>query len=379
MKNRVGTIALFLLSTQLAALLLAGCGAADKGPDPVPPPSVRSETPGSSVPEAPVESVEKSPLPITDPGAIQEELWAAILSLRQPAKMDISGAGLSDTPELDVKNLYYELLNEHPELKYAYDITAETESGLLTCQISYMLYKTGYPPDWQGVPAGSLPELIETANAHLGSAPVTIRLTDAALTPDEMNRALQQVGGGYILCALSRDGTQLTYAPAPGMTVEECEALLAQAEALSAELAGTLIADAMTQREKAEALYTYLIRSVKYDQRYYTDLSAMPCDSRTAIGALRDGVAICGGYSHALVLLFGQAGIPCYTVSGQFGSENHMWNIARLDGQWLWFDATADRSASPQYRPRHFAQEELDDRYFWDHAQLNWLLTEQDV
>ena len=36
-------------------------------------------------------------------------------------------------------------------------------------------------------------------------------------------------------------------------------------------------------------------------------------------------------------LLLEQAGIPCVTVSGQLGAENHMWDLARIDGQWLYF------------------------------------------
>ena len=57
------------------------------------------------------------------------------------------------------------------------------------------------------------------------------------MDPDQISYALQQVGGGYILCSLSQDGTQLTYSPAMGMTMEECLTLLEQAETLAAEAA----------------------------------------------------------------------------------------------------------------------------------------------
>ena len=374
MKRRTQKITGFLLAVQAAALLLTGCGAGDNT-SASPPLSANSGTVGSASPETPAPPDKPVPLNITGAGEIQEELYAAILDLRQPASMDLSGAAVGDTPELEIKNLYYEILNQHPELKYAYDLTAEVENGLLTCQISYMPYQTGYPPD--GIPVASLPELIAAAKAHLGPEPVKIRLTDTALTPDGMNRALQQVGGGYILCSLSRDGTQLTYSPSMGMTMKECLALLEQAEELAAEAAGALTDGTMTEREQAEALYRYLTEHVKYDRRYYSDRASMPYHSQTAIGALRDQVAICGGYSHALDLLFEQVGIPCYTVIGTSGGENHMWNIARLDGQWLWFDATADRGMSPQFEFRHFAQEELDPRYSWDASQLDQLLAEE--
>lgn len=302
---------------------------------------------------------------------VQKELYDAICGIRQPVKMDISKLTLSETPDLDVKNLYYQLLSGNPEIKYAYDLSAGVKDGLLTCQISYMPYKTGdYPAQWQGVPVDSLGELVEVAEAHIGEETVSIRLTDSALAPDNMNRVLQQVGGGYILCALNRDGTQLTYTTAMGMTMEDCLSLLKEADDLAEKVVGQVVTESMSERERAEALYGYLTHTVSYDQRYYSDFNNMPYDSRTAIGALRDGTAICGGYSNALKLLFEHSGIPCYTVSGVSRGEHHMWNIAWIDGQWLWFDATADRTKSPQYMPRHFAQEKLGEEYVWDQAQL---------
>lgn len=63
----------------------------------------------------------------------------------------------------------------------------------------------------------------------------------------------------------------------------------------------------------------------------------------TAYGALQNNLAICGGYAQAFQLLLEQAGIPCITVTGSLGGENHMWNLARIDGQWLYFDPTSDR------------------------------------
>ena len=96
-------------------------------------------------------------------------------------------------------------------------------------------------------------------------------------------------------------------------------------------------------REQAEALYAYLTEHVRYDFRYYGEPGEMPYDSTTAYGALHDNLAICGGYAQAFQLLLEQAGIPCVTVSGQLGAENHMWDLARIDGQWLYFDPTSDR------------------------------------
>ena len=373
MKTQIKKFTLLWVMAQLTVLLLVGCAAGEKDPE-LAPPSVGSESTDPSV-EIPVEPTEVTPLNITDAEMLQEELYAAISEVRQPFPMEVSQMVWDQTPEIDIRNLYYELIGQHPELKYAYDITAELESGALTCQISYMPHKTGnYPADWQGISVDTIPELIATAEAHLFVEPLNIRMTDPAMDPDQISYALQQVGGGYILCSLSQDGTQLTYSPAMGMTMDACLALLEQAEELTAETVETLIDDTMTKREQAETLYRYLAEHVKYDQRYYTDRPNMPYDTQTAIGALRDGVAICGGYSHALKLLFSQVDIPCYNVTGVFGSENHMWNIAYLDNQWLWFDATADRGAPHHLELRHFARKTLDERSSWDSVQLNWLL-----
>lgn len=101
----------------------------------------------------------------------------------------------------------------------------------------------------------------------------------------------------------------------------------------------------MNDEEKARALYDYVTATVEYDERYYAGDGSMPLESTTAYGALFDGVAICGGYSYAVQALFEEAGIPCHLVTGSWNGENHMWNVARLNGEWLYFDATADRGS----------------------------------
>lgn len=124
----------------------------------------------------------------------------------------------------------------------------------------------------------------------------------------------------------------------------------------------------MTQAEQAEALYAWLTEQVTYDHRYYSAPAAMPYASTTAYGALHDHMAICGGYAQALQLLFRQAGIPCITVSGKMGGENHMWDFAQIDGQWRYFDATSDRGRA-DYGFLYFGVEgETLTRYTWDQS-----------
>ena len=249
--------------------------------------------------------------------------------------------------ELDAVNCYNRILSQHPEYKYAFALTPRLERESLTCEISYMPYRSGaWPQGFQGVEIGSLSSLIGAAEENLDKEGFAIRITEPSLTVDDMNKALQQVGGGYLLCQLSRDGTAVTVTAQNGLTQEEALDRLTEIDALSKEVCSTCITPSMTAREKAQALYTYLTDTVKYDMRYYSDRENLPYEATTAYGALHDHLAICGGYAQALQALFRQAGIPCYTVSGKLGVEYHMWVTAKVDGTWLYFDPTNDRGWS---------------------------------
>ena len=246
---------------------------------------------------------------------------------------------------LTVKNLYYGILSDNRTYSYAYDLTAELGAdGPLRCTISYMPYRTGdYPEGFQGTEVGSLAGLVQTARNGLAQESIPIRITDPELVVDHMNKALQQVGGSYLLCRLSRDGTAVTVTPQGGLTHQQALERLADLDALAKQIYGETVTPEMSQREQAEALYAYLTEHVRYDFRYYGAPGEMPYDSITAYGALHNNLAICGGYAQAFQLLLEQAGIPCVTVSGKLGSENHMWDLAQIDGQWLYFDPTSDR------------------------------------
>ena len=300
---------------------------------------------------------------------IKAQLAQAIADAGQPPVFDVRALGAAPTLELDVRNLYYTILSGQPALKYAYDLQAELrEDGLLYCTVSYMPYRTGaYPDGFQGTRVDSLYELIETARAHVQQAEaVPIRITDPSLTVDDMNRALQQVGGSYLLCQLNRDGTAITFTPQNQLTASEAVQRLQEIDRLADQVIASQVTDTMTDAEKAQALYTYVTEAVAYDQRYYSDPAHMPYDSQTAYGALHDGLAICGGYAQAVQVLFEKQGIPCYTVSGRMGGEYHMWNIACLDGTWLYFDATSDRGRAGYWFNYFGVQPEQLTNYTWD-------------
>ena len=311
----------------------------------------------------PVETVSVSSLE-----DIQGQLRQAMAAAQQPPAMDISR--LEDTDELDmaVRNLYYAILAEQPELKYAYDLQIKhTDGGLLQCSFSYMPYHTGnFPAGFDGTEVNSLWNLMEIAMNNIGAGEIPIRITNRDLTVDDMNKALQQAGGGYILCQLNRDATAIVFTALDNMSGTDGFARLKEIDALADTVVTQYTSSDMTDMEKARALYTYLTETVKYDFRYYSDRASMSYDSQTAYGALHDQLAICGGYAQALQILFEKAGIPCCTVSGDMGGESHMWNIAYLDGAWRYFDATSDRGRADYWFNCFNVTGDQLTRYTWD-------------
>lgn len=69
-------------------------------------------------------------------------------------------------------------------------------------------------------------------------------------------------------------------------------------------------------------------------------------DCYTAYGCLVNGKAVCEGYSRALMTVCERAGIPCVPVIGEGfddnGSQSHVWNKVKLDGDWYATDLTWD-------------------------------------
>lgn len=300
----------------------------------------------------------------TNTNELRQILKSSIEDAAQPPVLDVSRLDLGENPSITVKNVYHSLLADFPQLKYAYDLIASVENNLLTCQVAYMPYKTGgFPAGFQGVTVSSLEELIAAAQAGLGGNPVPVRITNPALLPDDLNLALQQVGGGEILCQLNGPELKSCISPpqdAPWPSVWSNWRTLKEVT--------RLVRPGMSQLEIATVLYDSLTEQVVYDRRYYTAPATLPYSTRTAYGALHDRLAICGGYALAYQLLLQTAGIPCYTVSGTAGGEAHMWNVALIDGQWRYADPTWDRGTKRfGYRYFHTTAEELQgQRHQWD-------------
>ena len=90
--------------------------------------------------------------------------------------------------------------------------------------------------------------------------------------------------------------------------------------------------------DREEYLFNYITAHCAYDNAAVTD------DSRwqafTSYGALIDGLAVCEGYSKAMQLLAGYAGLTCTVVHGSSQGVGHMWNAIVISGKWYDLDVT---------------------------------------
>lgn len=294
------------------------------------------------------------------PPSSKEEIKARFTEVmtdcRSDVSVDISGIEWEWGAEIGLRNIYYQVLADHPDLKYTYDILVSVSDDTAVCSFLYMPYKTGAYD--KGVPAGA--HIIDSLHAAdvmaqsmiNGTERLSVAITNPSLTVDDLQRALGQAGYGWIVLQMNREGTEITASstPHPDILLADCVSSIRETFTLCQDILAEVITDGMTQRDKIAAAYTYVTQNTAYDFRYYSDRDRMPFESTVALGALRDGLAICGGYSHAFEMLLDMLGIENYTVSGTLNGEYHAWNYVVLDGMGYYCDPTTDRGGMD----RHF-------------------------
>lgn len=103
------------------------------------------------------------------------------------------------------------------------------------------------------------------------------------------------------------------------------------------ELLKDKINENQTTEEKIKVVHDYIINNAKYDSDR-SDKRITKYHSDIAYGPLIEGYAICGGYADAMKIFLDKLEIPNFKIS----SENHVWNVAYVDGKWLHIDLTWD-------------------------------------
>ena len=115
----------------------------------------------------------------------------------------------------------------------------------------------------------------------------------------------------------------------------------------AARVLDEVLTDGMSDYEKENAVYGWLVTHVVYDYDHYDASAALSPDSFTPYNPLVEGKGICLGFATTFQLLMDMAGVECITVVGaSFHSrEDHAWNMVRLNGQWYCVDATWETGA----------------------------------
>ena len=133
----------------------------------------------------------------------------------------------------------------------------------------------------------------------------------------------------------------------PGMDYRGHMSEYLQAVAAAREIVAGM-PEGMGEYEKALYLYQWLTENVRYDRNdYYEGAWTLLYDT------LVKRETVCAGYAEALYVLYNLAGIECFTVSGYLndplnGGAGHIWNVAKIDGEYYQFDSTWDEGVPPE-------------------------------
>lgn len=98
-----------------------------------------------------------------------------------------------------------------------------------------------------------------------------------------------------------------------------------------------IISDESNVNNNIKLIHDYIINNTKYDKNR-TDNNITTYSSDTAYGPLLQGYGICGGYTDAMGIFLSKLGLENIRIA----SENHVWNLVKLDDKWLHLDLTWD-------------------------------------
>lgn len=101
------------------------------------------------------------------------------------------------------------------------------------------------------------------------------------------------------------------------------------------------IKDNQTETQKIKLFHDYIITKTKYDKERANNLNNKAyenSDSHTAVGLIKNNLALCGGYSDIMSIYLSTLNIPNIRIS----ADKHVWNLVYTNNKWLHLDATWD-------------------------------------
>jgi hypothetical protein len=158
-----------------------------------------------------------------------------------------------------------------------------------------------------------------------------------------------------------------------------------------ASLAAHLRAALPGERDRARAIYRWLVENVEYDAALFFSGAIFP-PAQDAEAVLRRRRGVCEGFSALFAGLATQAGLQAVSILGvskafdprqPYRTQQHAWNAVRLDGTWRLVDASwgAGDIIGRDFvrRPRDFFFDTPPAKLIWSHLpqQSAWQLLER--
>ena len=125
----------------------------------------------------------------------------------------------------------------------------------------------------------------------------------------------------------------------------------------------------MTQKEIARYLFDWVVQNTRYDYNY-------SLEGYMGYGQIKNGLAVCQGYTSTYNYMLKRLGIEAYGISGVAGDingekENHIWTIAYLDGERYhidstWGDSYDTNTGNTNFNYFAIKGTDLKDTHIWD-------------
>ena len=97
-------------------------------------------------------------------------------------------------------------------------------------------------------------------------------------------------------------------------------------------------------RTNLKKIHDFIIDTTDYDKLKATDINDTTYFSQNAYGVLVEHYGICSGYSDTMAIFLNKLNIPNYKIS----NDEHIWNLAFINGKWLHIDLTWDDPVTDQ-------------------------------
>ena len=105
----------------------------------------------------------------------------------------------------------------------------------------------------------------------------------------------------------------------------------------------------MTTQQKVKAIHDFIVKRIDYAYIYGTSTPTKEKWAYSIVGAAVNKMGVCEAYAETFTYLCISFGIDCLIVTGTGNSEEHAWNIVRIDNIWYGMDLTWDDYGKGNY------------------------------